>query len=288
MWKSMLRIPGEYSGYNPWNSTIGFDDPTGSRNYISSILPCNYTPTNALKPIASAMGIWTDNGNSGMWSDTLVGDEGTLTFKSQVLPNFLREDIQVCNQRVAIGEFEDASKLADNCMWLGTGSAIAPAPNCKILLYNGNINNVDAPYMLSDLNLSDTFLDTFFQSTVHPASMFIYYSGFLCVVFTDGAGPSRTPSELLLFNPTMSEYWVIQFQPQDEKTQTAMNSTSDWQVSLDIEGIFWFNGGTPPFNTQISYSYSLNQYGLSLLYAGQLNPFSLPCYNTCVPVPLIP
>lgn len=176
------------------------------------------------------------------------------------------------------------SPVYDNGFYVSCTGGIH-AHGAKYCLWSSFANQ----FLLDDLSLNNASLNTIFQNPVAGnTNSFAYYGGYIHVLNTGGAGPSGTLFEFVLMSPDFSKWWLINLLPQDANTAAALQRGTNWQLKIDSDGIFWFNSGAVADVNKVYYSYSQIPYSISVPYLGNLQPFTLPCFNVCSPVQQIP
>lgn len=263
-WTYMSRVPGAYT-CPQYPSHVGpvFQN---RRQYITPVMPAQVSGNPAAvigwTDLAFNLTLATFDNRGDYNNNVLTTNDGgsfagaTTTANSRIYGN----QAQVTN---------------DNAMYLGKNGAHP----VRVMYWRGD-GSTPTPAILP-LNLDNPTLDAVFQTT----NPFTWWSGLIFCLNTNGAGPTGQRNEVVVMNQDFSAYYLIRFVPMDSGAQVAVTNTStNWQVQIDTDGIVWFTPAATSLSGAIYYSYSRSFIGFPTIYNPQFNPIVLPCYNTCSPV----
>lgn len=276
--KPMGRNPGDYNSIPPYNFVVDQIGGGGSVSYIGEVMPGMYQG----QKVGVCFTIFQT------FPPEFPGTQfGWSTWDGANIPINSNVPIPISCSALNLGALKWNNNRLDPMLAFFDNIAFFSNNNndegCIRVLYNAA--NAVHPF-IEPIELEDSNLNTYFQDKDLQV-MSIYYAGFISAMRVGGAGPTGSPTEFAVFNRDMSQYWVIQFEPQDQFTTDLMASNGSWQLSIDNEGIFWFSTSSVPNNTSLAYSFSPIHFTIPSLYSGNLEPIVLPCFNTCTPVALL-
>lgn len=172
--------------------------------------------------------------------------------------------------------------------WPGA-SGVGPAPIAPPSVTY--INTLSGAMATQQIALDNAALNTMFQAAAQPVNPTIFPYGFiypLPITTAGNKGPlTGQTREVLVFNTDLSQYYAIQFIPQDAGAAAAIAASGvdffdwRWSVIIDEFGVVYYGSGA---SATLTTSFTPLNFFIPSIQAPPLNPFTLPCYNTCSPV----
>ena len=147
-------------------------------------------------------------------------------------------------------------------------------------------SSLNSNFQVTPITINDTGLPGGLAALFNTTQVATWAHGFLVIVQTNGAGPTKQQFEIIMFDNLGTKWWLINLQPQDHNSGIAINTATStgWQFTVDPNGIAWFNPGTAFGANYLGYSFSPLSFSIPWIFPQLLNPITLPCYNVCDPV----
>lgn len=290
----------------PWHpkptvTTVIPAGPTGTlqdtlfatnKGYVGRISPANYLGNKA------ECQLYSTNANllSGLTIRYRNAFQQNVLFPMNPGPGFFAVPVdasglgangaQIRLNRMSLGaqSIQSANSAYDNCLFQAPSHQFTNFPGHVVWMstFNPGIT------ISMELHLDNPFLENLFTNVasdgLHGPFAGIFPFGFLYTLFANGAGPTGQLTEYLVFNSDCSQYFLINFIPQDVSSQNLLAQPAFPEFAIDEQGIVWV--GSAGFS-HLSYSFSPSGFNFPIIQAPPLNPFVLPCYNTCSPVAII-
>jgi hypothetical protein len=114
-----------------------------------------------------------------------------------------------------------------------------------------------------------------------------FKGGWVIIFYTNGAGPTGQLWEIVLADAFLTTYNLIQLIPQEAHGSAALTRSGlpglGWQVTVDQNGVLYFNSGSGTDSQNLWYSYSPIPWPYPQ-FTYKPGTFSLPCYTPCYPL----
>lgn len=263
-----------YKGQKAFGALYG----TGFPNAVSVSVVLNNAFVNPPVPYINdpGPGLWgnlplwpnvgTDNGSTHSLNRMTPGAQGNLSF----------------------------NMFMDNCILVSPSFTFSTQP-AKVAwlssLFPGNS-------IVQELHFDNPVLENLWTNAgvAHVPFITIFPYGFIATIFANGTagnpqsgtGPTKQIFETVVFNSDCTQYYLLQFVPMDAISTAQISGIgNNWTTVIDEQGIVWMQSQAAGASQHVSSSFSPQGTFIPVIQAPPLNPFVLPCYNTCSPVPII-
>lgn len=285
--KFMQAIPGVYDGSNLWSPAIDTTVQT-DKAYITPPLPALW----GSEPITIAL--WPDFNAPPPFLTDAIG--ATARINNTLLTRFMEfadtgggigaPGTKYTNNRMDVSALP-WSRGMRNTFYQSAGD-FGSTP--LIVYWDVIIPGPGGEFVQEvwGFEIDNSFLNNFFQEGDGTAVPSLWNGGFISIINTHGEGPTGQVNECMVFNSDMSEYYLINFVPQDTVSDASINNGYDgWNVSIDNNGIVWFLNAASETPQFFSYSFSPIGFSIPVIQAIDVPPLILPCYNVCSPVDFV-
>lgn len=290
-------------GHNYWSVLTDFLTQT-NKGYMSDCAPCTYKGQKAFGilygtgfPNAVSVSVvlnnafvnppvaYTNDPGPGLWGNLpLWPNVGTDNGSTHSL------------NRMTAGAQSQLSfnQFMDNCILVSPSFTFSTQP-AKVAwlssLFPGNS-------IVQELHFDNPVLENLWTNSgaAHVPFVTCYPYGFIAMIYANGSngnpqsgtGPTKQIFETVVFNSDCTSYYLIQWVPQDAVSLAQISGIgNNWTASIDEQGIVWMQSQAAGAGSHVSSSFSPSGFKIPIVQAPPLNPFVLPCYNTCSPVPII-